>query len=168
MNTQCYGEQCGKYNQAYTILANVSNMRYFALNSPVTINTQNVTTVAVFDLYEDGTPDLLINQFVTKNVIGNVTFIKAILNNNDRDAFFTKILCLNGANVTTKLSASLPGACYEWVVTALGGNYLPAVGTQGMQVGFRALPLPYMMSGLGRTNNYITDFSVGIPSNVIV
>ena len=81
MNTQCYGEQCGTFNPAYTILANTSNLRYFALNSPATINTDNVTTVAVFDLYEDGIPDILVNQFVTKNVVGNVTYIRAILNN---------------------------------------------------------------------------------------
>lgn len=136
--------------------------------APITFSTSNVTTIAFFDLYEDGIPDLIMNQFVTKNVVGNVTYISVILNNKEEDAFFTKIHCLNGANVTTKTAASLPGACYEWVVTGLGGNYIPATGTQGMQVSHRSLPLPYMMSGLGRTNNYIEDVSVGIPSNVCI
>ena len=98
--------------------------------------------------------------------MGKVTSIVALLNNYERDAFFIKLQCLSGVNSTAKVTSSLGGICYEWVVTGLSGNYIPAVGTQGMQVAHRAMSLPYAMSGLGRTNNFIEDFYIGLPMNV--
>ena len=129
-------------------------------------NSSNVSSVAIFDLYEDGEPDILLNQYTTKNNIGRVTSIVAILNNYEYDTFFIKIQTVNGVHNKSKTTASLIGICYEWVVTGLNGDYIPAVGTQGMQVSHRAMPLPYAMSGLGRTNNFIENFYAGLPSNV--
>jgi hypothetical protein len=62
---------------------------------------------------------------------------------------------------------NIPGVHVDFFVTALNGEKIPNCGNQLSHPGI-SLELPYIHTGLGRTNNYIEMLTVVISSNVIV
>lgn len=82
------------------------------------------------------------------------------------DAFSLKLLCLNGYPTETKASTNMFGVTYEFKVTTLSGEYRHAVANQQFQLAYQALQSPNVIVGLGRTNNYVQDLTVGLPQNV--
>lgn len=110
--------------------------------------------------------DFLVNVWDSEK---NTFSISAFYNYLSIDAFFLKALGVDGqcaANQESKLScqgALYYGSTYMFRVTDINGQYDPAVGFQLYQGAYGALQLPYGYMGLGRTNNYIENFYMGIP-----
>jgi hypothetical protein len=55
------------------------------------------------------------------------------------------------------------GVTVEWRVTNLDGEKTISVLNQKFQWNYGSLQQPFVTSGLGRTNNYIEDLTVGYP-----
>lgn len=76
------------------------------------------------------------------------------------DAFFIKINVLENlmndkvVSLTMDKKLNVYGAHADYYVTALTGERISACGNQLSHPG-RSLELPYIHSGLGRTNNYV-------------
>ena len=58
------------------------------------------------------------------------------------------------------------GAHADFFVTALNGATIPACGNQLSNPG-RSLQLPYIHTGLGRTNNYVESVSIVISGSSV-
>ncbi|KIJ44161.1 hypothetical protein M422DRAFT_30662 [Sphaerobolus stellatus SS14] len=125
-------------------------------------------SVAVLDLDEDGTLDILI-QRTGEQQSGSTTFIH---NNFFYDAFFLKAMVLNrpcdGGLCTLEngtryqpFGISYPGASYKYTVQDTSGRRSAAQVPQLPQTSYHSLHTPYAFFGLGRTNNYIENLFVG-------
>ncbi|KAJ3074923.1 hypothetical protein HDU98_009801 [Podochytrium sp. JEL0797] len=123
---------------------------------------------AFFDLYEDGTLDLLV---MTQDS-NRVQHITAFQNQFYVDGFFLKSLVLNGvcpAWCTTGERFPDPkpygvnyfGATLKYIVTNADGEKRATQLSQLPQSSYFSLNTPYTLSGLGRTNNYIETLFVG-------
>lgn len=55
------------------------------------------------------------------------------------------------------------GITVQWIVTNLNGDKTIGLLNQKSQWNFGTVQLPFVVSGLGRTNNYIEDLTVGYP-----
>ena len=64
-------------------------------------------------------------------------------------------------------NAVVIGASVNCFVTSLSGTQLPKTGNQMTQAG-RALQLPYVFFGLGRSNNYVNYLTITIPFVMII
>lgn len=79
------------------------------------------------------------------------------------------IVVLNGydtanGDITQSLGGIYYGPSIECVVTTVQGNTILNKGGQLGQSGYTPIDLVYMYLGLGRTNNYIETFTVGVPT----
>ena len=88
----------------------------------------------------------------------------AIINNVKDDTLFLKILPLSqnaeyeiGSN---KLSPAF-GISIQWRITELSGDKTIQILSQKSQWNHGVLQLPFSSGGLGRTNNYVEDLTVG-------
>jgi integrin alpha FG-GAP repeat containing protein 1 len=59
------------------------------------------------------------------------------------------------------------GVTYEFKVTTLSGEFRHAVANQQFQLAYQAIQSPNVIVGLGRTNNYVQDLTVGLTQNVL-
>ena len=101
-----------------------------------------------FDINEDGSLDI---------VIATANGIDCYFNNYVYDTFFLK----GETMLETKNFASLEiGVNYRYIVTNNSGDRLNQVSFQLAQTGNMALNLPYSLVGIGRSNNYIENYSV--------
>lgn len=108
---------------------------------------------AFFDLLEDSMVDMML---VTQES-GKVK-IHAIYNNIDRTSFFLKARMISDQTVGTPISE----ASYRCVLTDLSeGKFIAVAGSPG-QTGFHSLMSPYSHVGIGRSNNFIEQFTVSI------
>ncbi|RKO90225.1 hypothetical protein BDK51DRAFT_21778 [Blyttiomyces helicus] len=123
---------------------------------------------AFMDLNEDGTLDVLVFS-----VVNNVYKISALYNNYYNDAFFLKSLVLNGVcpgwcPTGEKFPSPRPygvnyaGASFKFNVMDTSGQRRATQVAQLSQSSYLSLQTPYCLFGLGRTNNYVEDFFVGI------
>ncbi|KAJ1797324.1 hypothetical protein LPJ59_003215 [Coemansia sp. RSA 2399] len=123
--------------------------------------------VALVDLDSTGTVDLLVHFRDTQ---GNQR-LTAIYNNFFTDAFFIKAQACptasssNGKHIRS-YSGALPGASFKYLLVSDAGAKHVAQAVQAPQTAYRALFTPYTVIGIGRTNNYIEDFSVGSTSQI--
>ncbi|KAJ2041812.1 hypothetical protein H4S04_000078 [Coemansia sp. S16] len=88
--------------------------------------------------------------------------VTAMFNNFFTDAFFIKALAcphLSGKSCV----GGIPGPAFKYVLVTDSGKKHVAQSAQAPQTAYRALFTPYTVIGIGRTNNYIEDFSVGSP-----
>lgn len=129
-------------------------------------------SVSWLDIDNDGSLDLMILRGRQKDRgVQTVTFVQ---NNYFYDAFFLKVLTLNGAcssfcedrsgdEVQTyrPWGAMLPGASYKFTVLDPNGNRRAQQVGQLAQTSYRPLLAPYSYFGLGRTNNYVENLLVG-------
>ncbi|CEL54545.1 T-cell immunomodulatory protein OS=Homo sapiens GN=ITFG1 PE=1 SV=1 [Rhizoctonia solani AG-1 IB] len=126
--------------------------------------------VAFVDLDEDGTLDIL----VQRNGAQTGSRIAFIQNNFFQDAFFLKVIVLNGACPSgicetssgkyKPFGSTNPGASFKYTVLDTRGERSAAFGTQLPQTGYQVLHTPYAFIGLGRTNNYIESLTAGSTS----
>jgi len=90
----------------------------------------------------------------------------SIVNNIIEDTLFIKILPLLPSSSSdlssTDISAAM-GITIEWRVTNLDGDKTISVLNQKFQWNYGSLQQPFVTSGLGRTNNYIEDLTIGYP-----
>jgi integrin alpha FG-GAP repeat containing protein 1 len=125
-----------------------------------------------FDLDESGLLDILV---VTASDNEQHFAIHFLFNNLFLDAFFLKSVGLNGKCAKwcsdgprfpspKPYGVNLPGVTTKLTVTTLHGDRLPLTGCQLPQSSPNALLPPYALLGLGRTNNYIEHFFMGMPN----
>ena len=101
-----------------------------------------------FDIEEDGSLDI---------IIATDKGIECYFNNFEHDTFFIK----SETMLEEKKSSSLEvGVNYRYIVTDNDGNRRLQVSFQLAQTGNMALTLPYSLVGIGRSNNYIENYSV--------
>ncbi|KAI7834432.1 hypothetical protein BX661DRAFT_139245 [Kickxella alabastrina] len=119
--------------------------------------------VAFFDIDGSGTADLLVHYLDS----AGSRRVSAIYNNFFTDAFFIKALaCPTNEKHVRSYSGFLPGATFKYLVVSDSGEKHVAQSVQAPQSAYRALFTPYTIIGIGRTNNYIEDFSVGSSSQL--
>ncbi|KAJ2858467.1 hypothetical protein J3B02_000217 [Coemansia erecta] len=119
--------------------------------------------VAFFDIDGTGTPDLLVHYLDASNS----RRVAAIYNNFFTDAFFiTARACPSSASNTRSYAGLVPGASFKYLLMSDSGLKHVAQAVQAPQSAYRALFTPYTIIGIGRTNNYIEDFSVGSTSQL--
>ena len=143
---------------------------YFYVNSLSTgISSQvNLTSfptlyASFFDFDEKGSLGLWITQYNgtdgTSSLIGIYNFVST-------SNFMLKALGLNGIPIKDTIKDSVGGiyvgASVECTVTDIQGKTRIAKSTQLGQTAYNALDLPYAFIGLGRTNSYVQDFTMGI------
>lgn len=162
-NYQCANSSCGTYNAKFMDMWSINNIRMFRQRSIDGMNSYNsqICDMSFFDIEEDGRLDLMTNLCNPQNSLettpGNLMFV---LNSLSIDAFFIKISVLdNPLNQSVNPSTLSPylntfGAHSSFFTTALNGAKLPTSVSQLSHPGV-SLQLPYMHTGLGRTNNYV-------------
>eukprot|EP00918_Siedleckia_nematoides_P096794 GHVU01212376.1.p1 GENE.GHVU01212376.1~~GHVU01212376.1.p1 ORF type:complete len:339 (-),score=78.47 GHVU01212376.1:114-1130(-) len=137
-----------------------------------------VDVAAFFDVFEDGQLDIL--QFGTHWGSGWHPVGRRIASVSSRqeesDVLYLKAFSLNGVCPKAcdppgprfpsppPYGTSLHGATFKVTVTDLNGVKAPRIATQLSQSAHSPLQIPFAFFGLGRTNNYIEEFFLGIPS----
>ena len=82
--------------------------------------------------------------------------ISTIFNNIDRTAFFLK------AKMMSDVQHSITGASFRAVLTdTKDQKFIVTAGASG-QTGFHSLQTPYSSIGIGKSNNYVEIFTVGV------
>ena len=124
----------------------------------------NPHQVSFFDLGEDGKLDILVMTNETKSNGGSFISRTSIVNNVKDDTLLIKILPLSISSKyedeKRKISTAF-GVTLEWRITLLDGNKKIQLDNQRFQLNYGMFQLPYVILGLGRTNNYVEDFHVG-------
>lgn len=84
--------------------------------------------------------------------------VKVIYNNMIKDTFFIKAQMVNSyksyGDVTT-------GPSFRAVITDMEDHKLVIIGSQLTQSTYLSLQLPYAFLGVGRSNNYVEQFTAG-------
>ncbi|KAJ1670044.1 hypothetical protein GGF38_001801 [Coemansia sp. RSA 25] len=91
----------------------------------------------------------------------------ALYNNFFTDAFFIKAVACPHNSPGRCVVGGIPGPAFKYVLVADSGTKHVAQAAQTPQTAYRALLTPYTVIGIGRTNNYIEDFSVGAPGALL-
>jgi len=98
---------------------------------------------------------------------------QGLYNNFFNDAFFLKTMGSNGVcpgwcpsgdkfPSPKPYGVNLPGAVFKYTVSELSGQQRVTQGVQLYQSGYLSLLTPYILFGLGRTNNYIEQLFMGV------
>ncbi|KAJ2846559.1 hypothetical protein IWW36_004294 [Coemansia brasiliensis] len=119
-----------------------------------------VQDAAFFDMDGSGTLDLLIHYMDKAGKLRAA----AIYNNFFTDAFFIKALACPSNKDMRSYAGVLPGPAFKYMLINDDGRKHVAQAAQVPQTAYRALFTPYTVIGIGRTNNYIEDFSIGSTS----
>lgn len=72
--------------------------------------------------------------------------------------FYIKAYGTNGKN--TARGAQVPGVSFYWL-NSVGNEQKVSIGAQITQASYNAYPMPYVLTGLGRANNYVEMFTIG-------
>ena len=113
-----------------------------------------VKYAAFFDLIENSMLDILM---VTEHPTEGLQ-IKAVFNNIDRTAFFLKARVLSDSVVSTVIQ----GASVRCVLTDINDHKFIVSGGAPAQTGFHSLAMSYTLLGIGRINNFVESFTVGM------
>ncbi|KAG8194999.1 hypothetical protein JTE90_008172 [Oedothorax gibbosus] len=124
----------------------------------------NVRLAAFFDLYEDGTLDVLVSSYEKDR-----WKIHALQNTEVFDSCFLKVLVLNGlcghgSCITEPYGVNQPGPMVRYNMTTQDGKLLVSTSVQLSQSAFFPLQLPFSHFGLGQTPNFIDILTVSIPA----
>ena len=87
-----------------------------------------------------------------------------IINNIKDDTLMIKILPLTTSSQYEKKNNHISGAfgvTLQWTITLLSGEKKIQLENQRFQLNYGSFQLPYVSMGLGRTNNYVEDLTVG-------
>lgn len=151
---------------------------YFSVNVNTTGDSSSTTTplslfptlyASFFDFDEKGSLGIWMTQ--SNQLSGTNTSLMGIYNFVSTSNFILKALGLNGYvsssdNILDSLGGIYPGASVECTVTDVEGDIRLAKATQLGQTAYSALEPPYAFIGLGRTNNYVQDFTMGIAQSI--
>ena len=88
----------------------------------------------------------------------------SIINNLIEDTLFIKVLPLlpsSSSDFSSKTLTAAVGVTIQWRLTNLNGDKTISTASQKSQWNHGVLQLPFTTKGLGRTNNYIEDLTVG-------
>lgn len=89
----------------------------------------------------------------------NGVFSKALYNNYlYQNSYFFKAYATNGKAATAGTQVS--GVSFYWA-NSVGNEEKVAYLSQISQTAYFAYPMPYVLSGLGRANNYVEMFTIG-------
>eukprot|EP01114_Cavostelium_apophysatum_P009861 TRINITY_DN2316_c0_g1_i2.p1 TRINITY_DN2316_c0_g1~~TRINITY_DN2316_c0_g1_i2.p1 ORF type:complete len:678 (+),score=117.31 TRINITY_DN2316_c0_g1_i2:215-2248(+) len=162
----CNSQTCGS-------AAAEQNMRTFEKvteDVDALTSVENAYAAAFIDFGEDGLLDIVV---LTQNE--SQQSVVSIYNNFFNDAFFLKVLGSNGVcpgwcpspgkkfPEPKPYGVNFPGAVWKYTVNELSGAQRVAQGVQLHQSGYLALQTPYILFGLGRTNNYVEELYMGVP-----
>lgn len=127
----------------------------------------NPHQVCLYDFSESGKISILVISDVTKSDGTRGLPRTSIINNIFEDTLFIKILPLLPSSSndfeSSRLISSV-GVTIQWRLTSLDGDKTISVLNQKFQWNYGSLQLPFSTGGLGRTNNYIEDLTVGYPA----
>jgi len=127
-----------------------------------------VLYASFFDFDEKGSLGIwmtLYNEDKHSSLIGIYNFVST-------SNFILKTLGLNGNNqfesddIGLRLGGIYHGSSVECIVNDVNGKARIAKAAQLAQTAYTPLELPYAFIGLGRTNNYVQDFSMGIAQSL--
>ncbi|RUS28626.1 hypothetical protein BC938DRAFT_481655 [Jimgerdemannia flammicorona] len=131
----------------------------------------NARAAAFFDIDEDGTLDIMVLQSDDSGTAARN--VQPIHNNYFNDAFFLKGLVSNGVcpsfcptepkfpDPKVPYGVSYPGATFKFTVLDTSGVKRVQQVSQFSQAAYLSLQTPYMLFGLGRTNNYVEELFAG-------
>jgi integrin alpha FG-GAP repeat containing protein 1 len=134
----------------------------------------SVTGASFINLYQDGPPDVILNY---QNSNGN-PMVKIIQNGFVQDAFFLRTEALNGVCPATCMSkrtgstahrpygSSFPGPTVKFSFTDFDGSLRIRSASQLPQSGNGRISSPFLLFGLGRTNNFVELLAVRTPSRI--
>ncbi len=155
----------GTYRKT-TILVNQKNLNFavFDANLEPLHQVSNPLQTCLYDFTESGKISILVISNVSKSD-GSLGLPRtSIINNVIEDTLFIKILSLlpsSSDDFESKALINSIGVTIEWRITNLDGDKTISVLNQKSQWNFGSLQPPFSTSGLGRTNNYIEDLTVG-------
>ncbi|XP_013787486.1 T-cell immunomodulatory protein-like [Limulus polyphemus] len=121
---------------------------------------------AFYDIFEDGTMDLIISGKSEGS-----WKLYALQNTFDYDAYFIKVLVLNGRCYVScpgervPYGTNQPGPLIQYYTTRPNGSPQVSSAAQLSQSAHFSLQLPYVVFGLGQTPNFIDKLTVGIPGH---
>ncbi|KAF8820539.1 FG-GAP repeat-containing protein [Cardiosporidium cionae] len=128
---------------------------------------------AFFDVFEDGNLDLVLLGAFSSNI--KTTFMHIFQPSFEFDGLFLKTVALNGICIAdcTKngryrkypYGVSAHGPAFRISAIDINGRKRYRSATQLTQSTFSPLQMPFVYFGLGRTNNYIEEFLLGMPIN---
>lgn len=75
-----------------------------------------------------------------------------------QNSFYIKGYATNGEN--TSPGTQVPGVSFYWM-NSVGNDQKITVAAQISQTAYNAMPMPYVVTGLGRANNFVEMFSMG-------
>ncbi|CDW73884.1 UNKNOWN [Stylonychia lemnae] len=127
-----------QYNQYQNLLDQFDKVRY----------------AVFFDLNENSMMDIIL-------VKGEKSEISAIYNNFAKDAFFLKSRVISDESIGNTLHS----ASFRCILTDLDEQKFISMTGQSGQTAFQALQMPFAQIGIGRSNNFIEQFTVAVPTN---
>lgn len=137
-------------------------------NEQVFLKDFPVLYASFFDFDEKGSLGIwmtLYNREKNSTLVGVYNFVST-------SNFILKTLGLNGNNnfdsddIGLRLGGIYHGSSVECIVNDVDGKARIAKASQLAQTAYTPLELPYAFIGLGRTNNYVQDFSMGISQSL--
>lgn len=72
--------------------------------------------------------------------------------------FYIKGLATDGKS--TDSGTQIAGASFYWL-NSLGNSQKISIYSQMFQTAYGAVPMPYVLAGLGKANNYVEQFTIG-------
>ena len=162
------------------LFENVKNglKRTFTRSTSGTEELEKVSTVtgaSFINLYQDGPPDIILNYQDDRT---GKSMIKLIQNGFVQDAFFLRTEALNGVCPATCISkktgstahrpygSSFPGPTVKFSFTDFDGSLRIRSASQLPQSGNGRVSAPFLLFGLGRTNNFVELLAVRTPSRL--
>ncbi|CEM38020.1 unnamed protein product [Vitrella brassicaformis CCMP3155] len=156
-----------------------SPLRKFKKAYELSLGGDEVTAdgAAFFDVGEDGILDVIGFGKKVKNGKMVQSVLQVFEQKADADVFFLKSTGLNpvcavncpppGPSIAKPkpYGVSYHGPSFKITVTDLNGVKTPKQAAQLPQSAHTPLGLPFVFFGLGRTNNYIEEFFMGLPLN---
>ncbi|KAI8873036.1 hypothetical protein GQ42DRAFT_113404, partial [Ramicandelaber brevisporus] len=132
--------------------------KWSALSDGIT----NPRAAHFFDIGEDGTVDIIVT-YASESGKDAKSKVQPIYNNFYNDAYFLKAVVSNGVDIYSKspYGVNYAGASLKYSVVDTSGKKRFAQTAQLTQSAYLASQTPYVMIGLGRTNNYVEDMYVG-------
>jgi hypothetical protein len=134
-----------------------SKCRYFRPADNTVDLIQNLTSYSVsfFDFAELGTFSFMVIQKNDKQAY----YISTYYNYLNVDNYFLKS---SGKTKSKDNGGTCVGCTFEMIKTEINGDKHPAVQSQQISLSNTRLSLPYIFFGLGRINNYIENFNMGV------
>ena len=122
-------------------------------------NFTSVQYAVFFDLMEDSSVDiLLVRERQVAQRDEPSTYLQAVYNNIDISNFFIKVRMITDELVANSVSS----ASYRCVITQLNDKKIVVAGGASGQGAYHGLQTPFTFIGMGRSNNFIEEFSVAV------